>query len=805
MWDVESLQKRIVDMEDMLAVSERKVDIVTNLLKEASAEFERSLDKITVSEANFRAIFESAPEAIIILDIATRRILDCNPFTLEWLGYAREELLARRYDDLVEPGAADIDANIQRILHQGMVKIQDRRFLKKDGTVVDAEVTGTTIEHQGEARLLILVRDVTEREKAQDALRKSEQRFRDIATYLPDWIWEVNEDWVYTYSSRGAEKILGYRPHEIIGQPIWDRMPREDREALQCVLDKARQRPFAFKLYESRRLHRDGSVIHLESSGVPLFDEAGRLAGYRGIHRDVTERKRLEEYSRYKELFEGVSDPVFILGSRGEFLEVNDVVVDRFGYSREELLGMRVKDLVRPDQREILLETGRRGQMGESIQFELEMLSRTGEAIPFEFHARPVTYKGGMAILSVGRDLSMRKKLEQTLVMSERLTAVGEMASGVAHNFNNLLQMVLSAADAAAAKLPSGKMRETLEAIHRIQDASQRAAEVVRRIKDFTQFRDDDAEDTNTGFDLGDLAQEALELTKPLWKDLPDSRRYDVTLTRAEKCFARGKPSEIYEVIVNLIKNGLEAMPRGGTLKVSTEAEDDRIFLMVSDTGYGIPEEDLQRVFEPFFTSKGLKSSGLGLSSSYGIVKRHQGEIHVESEVGRGATFTVTLPRAQEPAAEEAAATALSAKKKIKFLMVDDEINILKAMEMFFEDTDVDIVTCRTAMDGFNAFRNGRFDVVLCDLGMDDMNGWDLGRQIKEYCRDKGIPKTPFLLYTGWDKRFDPAMLEEGGVDRVVVKPVPCGRLLQVLQEVVNGEDNPEGPSDSCNDWKTAT
>ncbi|SPF50508.1 putative Histidine kinase [Syntrophobacter sp. SbD1] len=779
-------RRKVVDIEEMLVSSERKIDILTNLLKEASAEFQRSLEQITVSETNFRAIFENAPEAIIVLDKNTRRILDCNPFTIDWLGYSREELFSLHYDDILEPGASDIDNNVQKIMQNGLIRVLDRRFVMKDGTVADAEVTGTTIQFRGKNCLVVLARDVTERKSARDALLQSEQRFRDIATHLPDWIWEVNHDWIYTYSSVGAKNILGYSADELIGKPIWERMPRADKEALLKVLAVARLRPSAFKLYESRRRHRDNHIVHLESSGVPLFDDSGNLTGYRGIHRDVTQRKQLEEFSRYKELFESVSDPVFILDFNGKFLEVNDVAVEHLGYPRESILTMRVKSLVADGQRDKLFLSGEKVRIGETVQFELEMLRRSGELIPFEFHARPIVYKGQPAVLSVGRDLSMRKKLEQALVMTERLSAVGEMASGVAHNFNNLLQMILGAADAAAAKLASGKMRDAAEAVAKIQEASQRAAEVVRRIKDFTHFRENGSASRETSIDLGELLKEAVQLTQPLWKDLPDSRKYDVRLVQTDKCFAMGKPSEIYEVIVNLIRNALEAMPQGGTLNISVEPVEDTIYLKMSDTGHGISDENLQRLFEPFFTTKGLKSSGLGLSSSYGIIKRYQGEIRVESQVGSGTTFTVILPRAEAAPVEEVTEAACSEKKTIRFLMVDDEVNILKAMEMFFEDSEVELITCRTAQEGLVAFKQGHFDVILCDLGMDDVNGWEFGKQIKNYTKEKGLPKTPFLLYTGWDKRFDPDRLDESGVDRVVIKPVPGNKLIGILHEVIS-------------------
>ena len=787
-----SRHQQVIALQEMLSLSERKTDILTNLLKEASTEFERALERVKVSEANFRTIFENAPEAIFILDQHSHHILDSNPFTIAWLGYARNELVGMNYENLLESQDPDLAGSIRALHSQGGVKIIDRRFRKKDGTLVDAEVTGTIITYHGRESLMGLVRDVTERKRAQEALVASEQRFRDIAAHLPDWIWEADQDWVYTYSSPGVEKILGYSPVEILGTHVWHGMPVEDKAEIAALLSDIKKQSVSFQLYDSRRYHRNGTLVHLESSAVPILDGSGNLVGFRGSHRDVTARKQLEEFSRYKELFENVTDPVFILDFRGGFLEVNDVSMDLFGYSRQELLEMRILNLVAPGQKEVLLETGRKIQAGETIQFELDMKNWYGEIIPFEFHARPIVYKGQEAILSVGRNLSARKKLEQTLVMTERMAAVGEMASGIAHNFNNVLQMIAAAADAAAAKLAAGRMRESLEAIYRIQDACQRASEVVRRIKDFTHA-EMVPEELHEAFDINALAREAIALTQPLWKNRPDSRKYEVKLVSSGPRYGRGRPSEIYEVIVNLIKNALEAMPQGGTLTITVSHKGGKVYLEVKDTGHGIAPKDLPRLFEPFFTTKGVQSSGLGLASSYGIIKRHRGEIQVVATPGRGATFTILLPRAEAPRKLEAV-PHLRDRGTIRFLMIDDEVNVLKAMEMYFEGTDIEIVTCASAKAGIAAYQQGSFDVVLCDLGMNDLNGWEVARHLKRLSQERGQLKTPFLLYTGWDQPFDPQTLAEHGVDRVVVKPVTCERLLEQLQELAHPEKLEQAP-----------
>jgi PAS domain S-box-containing protein len=503
--------------------------------------------------------------------------------------------------------------------------------------------------------------------------------------------------------------------------------------------------------------------------------------------RDVTERKQIESLSRYKELFESVSDVVFINDKEGKFLEVNDVACDCLGYSRDQFLERKLKDLTCPEFYDLLSKMGRQISQGHSYQFEINMLSSKGLSIPFEFQGRVISYLNQSAFLSVARDMSVRQKLQQTLIKSERLSAVGEMASGVAHNFNNLLQMIMAGAEAAKNKLESGKIRECREAIKNIINASQRGADVVRRIKDFTVVTPDGI-DGGAVFDLEALVAEAIELTKPLWKSPSSPRKYHLNFVKNGDCHIKGNSSEIYEVLINLIKNALEAMPHGGALTLSTQSRDGLITMKIADTGKGIPEENFQRIFEPFFTTKGTQSSGLGLSSCYGIVKKHQGEIQVDSTLGQGTVFAIALPKFQPlDAPETKAAHTIKnhSPTPIRFLLIDDEINILKAVEMYFEESEIDIFTAKTAKEGLRAIESDRFDVILCDLGMDDMTGLEVGKWVGEYCRRKGIPKIPFLLYTGLDKQLDAVKLKESNIDRVVNKPTPCHDLQSIITEMV--------------------
>ena len=659
MADTTALQNRIEELERLLELAERKSDILTNLLKEATAEFEQALGRLSISESNFRAIFENAPEAIYILDIDTWKILDCNRYTIKWLGYSREALLNMHAEDILAPGAIGVEENIRRAVDDGYVYIRERRYQKKDGTVVDAEVTGTVVQYEGKPRFVALVRD-------------------------------------------------------------------------------------------------------------------------------ITERKQIEALSRYKELFANVSDPVFINDADGRFLEANDEACDRLGYSRRELLKMNIRALMVPDdsRRSFDAETERKMEAGQTVRFEINLLNRHGDWRPFEIHARSIQYRRIPAVLSVARDIHIRKRMEAALIKSERLKALGEMAGGVAHNFNNLLQIIMGAGEAAIKKLKSGKIREACEAVENIVSSANRGTDMVRRIRDFT-LQKTDADRQTTIFNLSELIDEAIQLTRPLWKNVPSGARYQLNSIRGLGCYVDGNPSEIYEVLVNLIKNGLEAMPAGGPLTLSTSVRDGQVRLQVSDRGHGIDTTELQRIFEPFFTTKGVRSSGLGLSSSYGIIQKHRGDILVESTPNEGTTFVITLPLASPLRRPIHRDETIPGNRHIKFLVIDDEVNILKAMEMCFEDADgIDILTARGAEEGLDIVRSGEIDAILCDLGMDGMDGWEVGRRVKSYCLDCGVPKIPFMLYTGLIRKLDREKLEESGVDRVVTKPVASTELERILREI---------------------
>jgi two-component system cell cycle sensor histidine kinase/response regulator CckA len=620
----------------------------------------------------FRALLDQTNDAIFLFEASHGKLIDVNESACFQLGYSREKLLATAIDRFM---SADIALRIRQIFFKKSTRVEAREIITAnlhghDGRSIPVEMNIQRVNLDNTIYIVAVGRDITERRKAEKALRESETKYRTIFEHCGNPLIIVDEDTTIALANKEFEELSGYSCLELEGQKSW-------------------------------------------TAFVANKDDLEMMRQYHYLRR-IDPQLAPRDY---------------------EFQ-----FVDRIG---------NLKDVV----------------------VAVTMIPETKRS------------------LAAFMDMTERKRMEASLIRTERLSAVGEMASGVAHNFNNLLQIIMSAAEAATVKLNSSELPKCRKAIHSIVEASKRGVDIVKRIKDFTLVKTA-AIDENKVFDLGTLIEEAVELTTPLWKDFTKLRKYCVSYTKPLGGTVKGNSSQISEVLVNIIKNSLEAMPRGGHLTISSEVQNGQIFVHIADSGVGISEENIPRIFQPFFTTKGSKSSGLGLSSSYGIIKRHQGEIIVQSAPGRGTTFSIILPLTA-PTEKQKSKKLLADKglpdRKIRFLIIDDEKNILRMMEMWFEDSHVEVYTANTAEKGLQAFGQIRFDVILCDLGMDDMNGWEVGKTVKDYCHASGIPKTPFMLYTGYDTVLDPNALEASGVDRVVKKPTPAEELLCIIYEVVCG------------------
>jgi len=363
----------------------------------------------------------------------------------------------------------------------------------------------------------------------------------------------------------------------------------------------------------------------------------------------------------------------------------------------------------------------------------------------------------------------------------EKMSALGELASGVAHDFNNTLASILGRAQLMLRKVEDEETRRGLEII--IQSANDGAG-TVKRIQDFArQRRDHDFEPVA----VDQLLMDVNEITRPRWKDRAQASNVHINLNLQINSHALvlGDPSELREVLVNMVFNAVDAMPEGGKLMLSADEVEDQIQISVSDTGTGMTQETRSRVFDPFFTTKGEAGMGLGLAVCYGIIQRHSGSVDIDSEPGRGTTFRITLPKAEAPVAakpvdEENVRLRLVRKStKPSILVVDDEAAVRELLVDILETDGYDVTVAENGEQALKEFDQKSFKAVFTDVGMPGMSGWELARAIRE--RNATIP---VAVITGWGESVSSDDQEAAQVNWVVSKPFSVDRISEIGMEI---------------------
>jgi signal transduction histidine kinase/ActR/RegA family two-component response regulator len=459
------------------------------------------------------------------------------------------------------------------------------------------------------------------------------------------------------------------------------------------------------------------------------------------------------------------------------------------GSCREKLIGMRMLERLNNEE---VLGAVRTSLKGDTGYFEGDYLSVTGNRLtPVKAVFNPVKSEDGRFIgaVCIIEDVSGLKAAEEALVQAERVKAVADLASGVAHNFNNLLQIITGSMELAILDLQKGRPDEARRSIEKIRDSARIGAETVRRLQTFARVRVDEQRNDAKDFDISETISQAIKITTPLISSDPLGSKPQIRVSQKLEhgVMIHGRDDEIFEVIVNLIKNAAEACPKGGDISLNLYSEADQAVIEISDNGKGIAEEDIKKVFDPFWTSlKTNIGTGLGLPLSHGIVTNHGGSITVSSVEGRGTTFVIRLPLAEEQSGQEKMAEQPVMGLPMTVLAVDDMESIVEMLGEVMTQMGHRAFTATSGDEAIEIYRNNRIDVVVCDLVMPRVDGWQVGKAIKSICADRGEPKTPFVLLTGWGgQALEEDKIRESSVDALLEKPIDIKKLLDVMGRLV--------------------
>ena len=609
--------------------------------------------EVRASEARFRIFVDHATDAFFLLDDRLM-VVDVNRKACDSLGYSREELVGMHPRDFdVGLDEASIERLRQRIAAEETL-IFETRHRRKDGRSFPVEISATQFEPGG--RLLCLVRDITERKRSEDALRTSEERFRTLVQFSFDAYWETDAQHRFIRQEFAEGLSDAPAPGSEIGKTRWE-VPylepdeeawRRHRETLDAHLP--------FRDFELARPTPDGGKRYVSVSGMPMFDEKGHFVGYRGVGRHITERKQAElaireSEQRFRTLFEKANDAIFLENERDEIIEANERACALLGYSREELLKMKVSDLQAPevrDQSEGLIRRELERHGGET--FESVDLHRSGRRVVVEVTNTPIFDHGRKLVLSVVRDVTERKRaaealqqMQEQLAHANRVATMGQLTASIAHEIAQPIGAVYNRANAALNFLNRDPpdLEEVREAISRIGDAAERAREIIGGIRDQVKKSPSrkDVFDLNRAIEevlllaSNAITKDAIAVQTEFAKDLP---------------LLHGDRVQLQQVALNLILNALEAMRSTSDplrdLRISTEAKEaGDVLVSVRDTGPGITSEHLERIFEPFFTTK-PGGMGIGLSICRSIIEAHGGSLWAGANQPRGTTFQFTLP-----------------------------------------------------------------------------------------------------------------------------------------------------------------
>ena len=392
-----------------------------------------------------------------------------------------------------------------------------------------------------------------------------------------------------------------------------------------------------------------------------------------------------------------------------------------------------------------------------------------------------ISIENAQLFFDLKQTLQELKLAQDQIVQAEKLRAMGEMASGVAHDFNNVLAVVLGNIQLLLYQLDRLSPEEVREGLKVIERSSKDGAETVRRIQEFTGVRRDRE---FISLSLNEIITEVIAITQPRWKGQTQKKGIQVELTTQLKNIplVMGSPSELREVLTNIIFNAVDAMPEGGELTIATQPQtEDWVEVRIADTGIGMTGEVKKRIFDPFFTTKGVTNSGLGMSVSYGIVKRHGGEILIESEQGKGTTFIIHLPTGygeEEAVVKEVAPVKES--RQARILVIDDEDSVRDILSRMLKTKGHQVVVASNGEEGIERFRSQPFDLVFTDLGMPKLSGWEVGKTIKEI-----NPKVPVAMITGWGVELDREKLSESGIDLIVSKPFNFDQVIHLVSEAM--------------------
>jgi PAS domain S-box-containing protein len=786
------------------------------------------------SEVRYRSMFESNPHSMWVYEPEGLSFLAVNDAAVENYGYSRDEFLAMTIKD-IRP-AEDIPALLHSVSVAPVAENAGTwRHRRKDGSIIDVEVSSHALDFGGRAARLVLANDVTERKLALEALERSEEQFRSLVEDGSDIIMVIEADGVISYVSPSAMRVLEYEADEIFGADAFQFVHPEDLSLVQDSFLRTISGPNRNIAIEFRVLHRDGSWRIFESMSRPIADKS-RAPAIVVNCRDITERKRAEEALReserkYRSLFNRIADPIFIFDAQSHrFLDCNEAVHRVYGYSIEELRLMTPFDLHPPEDF---------GRVERNIGVHH---TKSGRRMDVEILSDEIDYQGRRAWVSIVRDITERQRVAAEVQKAKddaeaASRAKSEFLANMSHEIRTPMNGIIGM---TALALDTTLTQEQREYLNMVRLSADSLLDVINDVLDFSKIEAGKLDLDLVDFELQESVgyamkalevrarQKGLELIYAVSPDVPGR--------------LRGDPGRVRQVLVNLVGNAIKFTDCGSVIvDVQNDAQgagETLLHFTVSDTGIGIAPEKQSVIFEAFAQADGSTTrryggTGLGLAISTQLVELMGGRIWVESpancglriaecglenppnpqsairnpqSVGPGATFHFT---ARFGAGEDATPTQNEAAANVEEMPgISRPLNILVAEDNTVNQTLVGRLLERrghtaaiagTGGETLKALDRAKYDVVLMDVQMPEMNGFEVTAAIRERERTTG-GHIPIIAMTAYAIKGDRERCLAAGMDDYIAKPIKTSELFRALYDAVAAAERHAAPNVTLRD-----
>ncbi len=751
-----------------------------------------------------RQIFDVSPVGIAIYSTVGRCIL-ANDTMASILDAPLGEILAQDFRGNRSWIESGLLGDAEKVLSQGMDKHRDIQVEISFGRTVWLACQLSRFISDDKPYLVTVFSDITARKQAEEALSQSEQRLSLHVERTPLGVVEWNLDFEVVEWNPAAEQIFGFTKEEAIGRHGSELIVPQSatKQENRIWMDLCAKQGGLRSTNENCR--KGGEIILCEWYNTPLIDHDGQILGVASLVLDITERRRVEQALQDREemlrsMFETAPDIILNMDQEGNILFINHGVS---GTTRAQAIGTNVYDHIQPEYHEAHREA-------------LEKVFQTGEVQGLELAFRPKGHSqdswqaariGPMkregdivGATMISRDITEHKRaeeergsLEEQLRLSRRMEAIGTLAGGIAHDFNNILAAITGYTELAL--LESGEKTRLRSNLEQVLQGGKRARDLVKRILAFSRQGEQDRKPV-------DVNAITVECLKFIQVSMPPTVRVreDVLM---EPGLILADSSQIFQVLVNLCANASHAMgEKGGLLDVKLTVMDldaegaapypdlgpgAYMKLTVSDSGHGMTKEVMERIFHPFFTTKEPgEGTGMGLSVVHGIVKSHGGAITVQSEVGKGSTFQVLLPKLEDQTSSETEVVSPVSVETSTILFVDDEEAIVDYASQMLKHFGCESIAKTSSLEALEAFRADpdRFDLVITDLTMPNMTGVELSQELVQI-----RPDVPIILCTGFSEIVTAEEARAMGIRELLMKPILIDELTGAIQRVLGEKE----------------